>query len=77
LIPLDIMDNLGLDITRPYKDLYSFHSRRAQCLGMIKDLAMRMVQIQRNFVTMGVVIVDVPTYLSHASIKASRDLCGI
>ena len=25
LMPKEIMENLGLDITRPYKDLSSFH----------------------------------------------------
>jgi hypothetical protein len=33
-----IMDKLGLQITRPYGDLYSFDSRRVKCMGMIKDL---------------------------------------
>jgi hypothetical protein len=28
LLPKMIMDNLGLDITRPYKDLFSFDSRK-------------------------------------------------
>ena len=38
LIPKDVMDSLGLDITRQYKDLYSFDSRKVKCLGLIKDL---------------------------------------
>jgi hypothetical protein len=33
-----IMDELGLDVTRPYKDLFSFDSRKVKCLGLIKDL---------------------------------------
>ena len=33
-----IMDRLGLEITRSYGDLYSFNSRRVECMGMIKDL---------------------------------------
>jgi hypothetical protein len=33
-----IMDKLGLQITRPYGDLYSFESRRVKCMGMIKDM---------------------------------------
>ena len=36
LIPKDIMENLGLDITRPYKELYSFDSKKFKCLGLIK-----------------------------------------
>ena len=38
VMPKIIMDKLGLWITRPYGDLYSFDSRRVKCMGMIKDL---------------------------------------
>jgi hypothetical protein len=38
LMPKVVMDELGLDITRPYKDLFSFDSRKVKCLGLIKDL---------------------------------------
>ena len=44
----------------PWWDLYSFDSKRVQCLGMIKYLVVRMVQIPRKFVIMDVVIPDVP-----------------
>jgi len=59
-MPLAIMEKLGLHIIRPYKDLYSFKSKRAQYLGIIKDLVVRVVQILRKFVMMDVVIADVP-----------------
>jgi hypothetical protein len=32
LMPKVVMDQLGLDITRPYKDLFSFDSRKVKCL---------------------------------------------
>jgi len=38
VMPKSIMDRLGLDITKPYRDLYSFNSRRVKCMGMIKYL---------------------------------------
>ena len=38
LMPKAIMENLGLDITRPYKDLYSFDSKKVKFLGLIKYL---------------------------------------
>ena len=38
LIPKAIMETLNLDITRPYKDLFSFDSSKVKCLGLIKDL---------------------------------------
>lgn len=37
LMPLTVMEQLGLQITKPYKDLYSFESKIVKCLGMIKD----------------------------------------
>lgn len=35
LMPLVVMEKLGLEIIGPYKDLYSFDSKRVQCFGMI------------------------------------------
>jgi hypothetical protein len=42
LMPKIIMEKLGLDITRPYKDLYSFDSKKIKCIGMIKDLVVHL-----------------------------------
>ena len=36
--PKFVMEKLDLDITRPYKDLFSFDSSQVRCLGLIKDL---------------------------------------
>jgi hypothetical protein len=38
LMPKTFMDELGLEITKTYHDLYSFDSRKVKCLGVIKDL---------------------------------------
>jgi hypothetical protein len=38
LVPKIVMEELGLEVTKAYHDLYSFDSRRVQCLGVIKDL---------------------------------------
>ena len=35
LIPKVVMERLGLEITRPYKDLYSFDSSRIKFLGLM------------------------------------------
>ncbi len=59
-MPLAVMKKLRLGITRPYKDLYSFDSKKVQCSGMIKDLVVRMVQIPRKFFILDVVIPYVP-----------------
>ena len=60
LMPKIIMECLGLDITRPYKDFYSFDSRQVKCLGLIKDLVVSLHQIPEKNLIMDVVMADVP-----------------
>ena len=60
LMPKKVMECLGLDITRPYKDLYSFDSRGVKCLGIIKDMVVSLHQIPENNIVMDVVVADVP-----------------
>ena len=38
LMPKSIMESLGLDITRPYSEIYSFDSKKVKLLGLIKDM---------------------------------------
>ena len=45
LMPMRIMDELGLEVTRPYKYLFSFDSNKVKCLGMIKYLVIYLTQI--------------------------------
>jgi hypothetical protein len=54
------MDQLVLDITRPYKDLFSFDSRKVKCMGLIKDLVVSLPQIPAKNMVMDVVVVDIP-----------------
>jgi hypothetical protein len=35
-MPKVVMEELGLDITIPYHDLYSFESKKFKCIGVIK-----------------------------------------
>jgi hypothetical protein len=58
--PKSIMDRLGLEITRPYGDLYSFDLRKVKCIGMIKDLVVNLAQIPVKSVLMDVVVADIP-----------------
>ena len=60
VIPKAIMDKLGLEITRPYGDLYSFDSRKVKCIGMIKDLVVGLAQIPAKRILMDVVVADIP-----------------
>ena len=59
LLPLSVMEQLGLQITRSYKDLYSFDSKRVKCLGMIKDLVVNLAQISAKSVVMDIVVADI------------------
>ena len=54
------MDELGLDIIRPYKELFSFDLRKVKCLGLIKDLVMSLAQIPFKNMIMDVVMADIP-----------------
>ena len=54
------MEELGLDVTRPYKDLFSFDSSQVKCLGLIKDLFVYLVQFPNKTILMDVVVADIP-----------------
>jgi len=58
-----VMEKLGLDITRPYKDLYSFDSSKVKCIGLIKDLCITLAQIPAKSMVMDIVVADIaPKY---------------
>ena len=61
LMPKAVMEKLNLDITRPYKDLFSFDSSQVKCLGLIKDLCVSLVQFPNKTILMDVVVADIPT----------------
>ena len=45
LMPKVVIERLGLEITKPYKYLYSFDSSRVKFMGLIKDLCVNLAQI--------------------------------
>jgi ribonuclease HI len=61
LMPRTIMDELGLEVTKAYHDLYSFDSRKVQCLGVIKDLVVNLFQLPTRSVVMDIVVAEVPS----------------
>jgi len=63
LMPKAVMEELGLDITRAYHDLFSFDSRKVKCLGLIKDLAITLTQLPMKSMMMDIVVADVPPSL--------------
>ena len=60
LMPKVVMESLGLEITKPYKYLYSFDSSRVKCLGLIKDLCVNLTQILAKSLVMDIVVADIP-----------------
>ena len=60
LMPKGVVESLGLEVTRPYKDLYSFDSRRVKCLGLIKDMVVTLKKLPSKTIVMDVVVADIP-----------------
>ena len=54
------MYEIGLSITKPYHDLFSFDSRKVKCLGLIKDLVVILTQLPSKSLIMDIVMVDIP-----------------
>ena len=59
-MPMRIMYELGLEVTRPYKDLFSFDSNKFKFLGLIKDLVISLNQIPAKTMVMDVVVAHIP-----------------
>jgi len=60
LMPKSVTEKLDLDITRPYKDLFSFDSSQVSCVGLIKDLCVSLVQYPTKTILMDMVVADIP-----------------
>jgi hypothetical protein len=59
IIPKHVIDELGLEIKKTYHDLYSFDSRKVQCLGVIKDVDVTLFQLPMKSVVMDIMVDDV------------------
>ena len=53
------MDELGLEITKKYHDLYTFDSKKVKCLGVIKDLVVSLTQLPMKRLVMDIVVADI------------------
>ena len=60
LIPKVILDELGLEVTKPYHDLYKFDSKPMKCIGIIKDLVVTLSQLPSKRILLDVAVEDVP-----------------
>jgi hypothetical protein len=64
LMPKSVMEELQLEITKEYHDLYSFDSKRVQCLGVIKDLVVTLFQLPMKSMVMDILVADIPLNFS-------------
>ena len=55
-MPKKVMDELGLEITKQYHDLYTFDSKKFKCLGVIKDLVVSLTQLPMKSLVMDIVV---------------------
>ena len=60
LMPKGVVESLGLEVTRPYKYLYSFDSKRVKCLGLIKDMVVTLNKLPSKTIVMDVVVAYIP-----------------
>jgi hypothetical protein len=58
VMPKMVMDDLGLYITKPYLDLYSFDSRKVKCLEVIKEMVVNLSQLPMKSVVLDVIVAD-------------------
>ena len=61
LMPKSFMDELGLEITKAYRDIYSFDSRKVKFLGVIKYLVVTLFQLPMKSIVMDILVANVPT----------------
>ena len=60
LMPKAVMDELGISITKPYHELFSFECRKVKCLGLIKDLVVNLTQLPSKSIMMDIIVADIP-----------------
>ena len=72
IMPKIIMEQLGLEITKPYNDIYSFGSSKFKFMGMIKDLVVTLAQLPTKSIMMDVVVIGVQSKYVCSSLEARR-----
>ena len=60
VMPLTVMNQLGLKVTRPYRKVCGIDSKKIEAHGLIKDLEVRFLQHLDMSLLMYVVAIDVP-----------------
>jgi len=60
VMPKVVMEELGLEITKPYQELYSFDSKKVKCMRLIKDMVVSLAQLPMKSVVMDIVVANIP-----------------
>jgi len=60
VMPKVVMEEIGLEITKPYQDLYSFDSKKVKCLRLITDMVVSLAQLPMKSVLMDIVVAEIP-----------------
>jgi hypothetical protein len=76
VMPKFVMEELGLEITKPYQDLYSFDSKKVECLGLIKYMVVSLGQLPMKSVVMDIVVADIPPKFGMLLSKTSAKKVG-
>ena len=71
------MVEIGLSITKPYHDLFSFDSRKVKCLALIKDLTINLTQLPSKSIMMDIVVADIPPKFSLLLSRSRRKRLGV
>ena len=58
-MPLSIMNEINLQITKHYRDLYLFYSKRVKCVGLIKDIVVSLEKIPTKNIVMYEVVANI------------------
>ena len=53
----------------PYKDLYSFDSKRVKCLGLIKDMVVSLNKLPSKVVVMDIIVADIPPQVWYSVVQ--------
>jgi len=69
LMPKSFMEELGLEITKLYHDLYSFDSRSVHCIGLIQHLVVTLTQLLMKSIVLDIVVAYIPANIWNVAIK--------
>ena len=76
LMPKKVMDELGLEITKKYHDLFTLDSKIFKFLGVIKDLVVSLTELPMKGLVMDIVVADIPSRFGMLLFRSSSKKLG-